>query len=649
MNLKKTLAMLLVLCFMFALLPFGAALAADDGDKADRQPVTGTFGNGFQYKFVPATGVLTIRYTGTGSGSLRAFSAGEEAPWAAFIAEIRELVIEEGVTRIGDSVFANIENLEVVRLPKSIVDIKTNAFTGCNRVMQVLSAGNLAKLTTMLNANNVAELILEEVAEAVNEQAIAYEIQNVTATANAAKQEAAAAGKPVETQVIEIGASTEKEVTVEGNVTTEVNDISHPALQGKMAHVVREITTHADGTKTVKETITSIDDNSYRSEGTHTLDAQGRTVFSEETAVKDGKTTITKVKTQYKNTQDKTGVQVQETVFVEDGLRMIGAVLLNSDGMRATETMYTYKTETDEQGNRTEKLVEAKQTVNEFYENGNMKTSTNTYYTPKDESVAPQLYNEDGSINETGYQINTDNYNYDREDQLQFAEQGGPPIGGRGPAAEGSAQQQGAPQDGSVQNDPQQEQTVSAQSAGPDNAVQQDSNAPQKEEEQGEQDGAAEGTGMRMMAKGNAAPAAEEEKQPEEADLEVAEAAGSTEEPARKRVVVTPAEEEEEGRQLPDENPQSAAAESGDAKPAEGEGSADGAGESVVNKVIVTPAEEEGGQQANDPQQPASAASENPPAQVDAAPAADPPLVGETPAADAVDPPVEQDAVPQGE
>ena len=107
MNLKKILAMLLALCFVFALLPFGAALAADDPDKAEQQLITGTFGNGFEYEFDPVTGVLTIRYTGTGSGNLRAFPAGEKAPWAAFINEIRELVIEGGVTRIGESVFAN--------------------------------------------------------------------------------------------------------------------------------------------------------------------------------------------------------------------------------------------------------------------------------------------------------------------------------------------------------------------------------------------------------------------------------------------------------------------------------------------------------------------------------------------------------------
>lgn len=591
MNLKKTLAMLLTLCFVFALLPFGAALAADGSDKAEQQLITGTFGNGFEYEFDPVTGVLTIRYTGTGSGNLRAFPAGEEAPWAAFINDIRELVIEEGVTRIGESVFANIENLAVVSLPKSIVDINTNAFTGCNNVTQVKAAGNLAELTTMLNANDVTELILEEVAETVNEQTIAYEIQTVTATANAAKQEAASAGKTVETEVIQIGAATEKEVTVEGNVTTEVNDISHPALQGRMAHVVREITTHEDGTKTIKETITSIDDDSYRSVGNHTLDAQGRTVLSEETAVNNGKTTVTKVKTQYKNNQDKTGIQVQETVFVEDGRRMIGTVLLNSNGMRATETMYTYETRTDDEGNEKEVMVEAKQTVNEFYNNGNMKTSTNTYYTPKDETVAPQLYNEDGSINETGYQINTDNYNFDREDQLQFAEQGGPPIG----------------------------------SGGSDNGDSSDG--------QNNADGnASPNSAPKMMMAKMAAPAAEDANNEESAE-QAEDAADPAEDDPADPDAADPVDPEDE--------------------PPAGDAPAAPAGDNPAGDTPAQPSNdppaEPAAPAADEPQQPVADPPSGGSDQPATDPPADPPVADETPAADEADPPLEENPVPQGE
>ncbi|MBR3174767.1 MAG: hypothetical protein IKF55_02740, partial [Oscillospiraceae bacterium] len=324
--------------------------------------------------------------------------------------------------------------------------IETGAFSGCDNITQVHAAGNMTELTTMLRRNNVMELILDQVAQTVNAQTIAVESAAIQNTAAAAKQEAIEEGKQVKTEVINIGESTAKETTVEGNVTTEVNDISHPALQGAMAHVVRVITTNADGTKTVKETITSLNDNSYWSESTSTLDALGREVYSEQKAVKTtddhGKTvtstSITKVKTQYKNNESKSGIQVQETIFEETGRRMIGAVLLNDNGKRAAETMYSYETRTDEQGNQTEVLVQAKQTVNEFYDNGNMKTSTNTYYTPKDSSVAPELYHDDGSIDENADKINTDNYDFQREEILQFAEQGGPPTvagGGEGGGA----------------------------------------------------------------------------------------------------------------------------------------------------------------------------------------------------------------------
>ena len=406
MKKRRGFALALVLCFALSLFVFnGTAYAAQSGN----------LGNGLSWEFDEDTGTLTI----IGNGTLQ-LPTGASAPWAKFADRIKGLVIGEGISIIKDSVFANLTNLNKVTLPKSIKTIEKGAFSGCDKITQVQAAGNMTVLTTMLLKNNVMELILEPVAQTVNAQMIATESAVIQSTAVAAKQQAVAEGKPVKTEVISIGASTPIEVTfneeIEGErVTIEENDISHPILQGAMAHVKRVITTHKDGTKTIKEIITSNDNNSYRSESTSILDTQGRIVYSEETAVRTGtttSTTVTKVKTQYKNTEDKSGVQVQETVFQETGRRMIGAVLLNSDGKRAVETMYTYETRTDGQGNQTEVLVEAKQSVNDFYDNGNMKTSTNTYYAPKDSTVELDLYNEDGSINENASQINIDNFVY---------------------------------------------------------------------------------------------------------------------------------------------------------------------------------------------------------------------------------------------
>ena len=359
MKTRRGFALALVLCFVLSLFAFGGTAYAAQG---------GSFGNGFSWTFQEGTGTLTVN----GNGTLQ-LPSGASAPWAEFADSIRGLVIGEGISTIKDGVFAYLTNLNEVTLPKSMKTIETGAFSGCDNITQVHAAGSMTELTTMLRKNNVMELILDQVAQTVNAQTIAVESAAIQSTAAAAKQEAIEEGKQVKTEVINIGESTAKEITVEGNVTTEVNDISHPALQGAMAHVVRVITTNPDGNKTVKETITSLNDNSYWSESTSTLDALGREVYSEQKAVKTtddhGKTvtstSITKVKTQYKN-ESKSGIQVQETIFEETGRRMIGAVLLNDNGKRAAETMYSYETRTDEQGNQTEVLVQAKQTVNEF-------------------------------------------------------------------------------------------------------------------------------------------------------------------------------------------------------------------------------------------------------------------------------------------
>ena len=73
-----------------------------------------------------ADGVLTI----SGTGAMYDY-AGNDTPWNAYrFSEIKNVVVNEGITRIGDSAFRGFEVAESVLLPESLTSIGNRAFSG---------------------------------------------------------------------------------------------------------------------------------------------------------------------------------------------------------------------------------------------------------------------------------------------------------------------------------------------------------------------------------------------------------------------------------------------------------------------------------------------------------------------------------------
>lgn len=92
-----------------------------------QNPTSGTTGP-LTWKYDTGTKTLTI----SGKGEIT-----EKAPWDAFKETTTNLVIEEGVTSIGGSVFQNFTALISVTFPKSLTRILALAFDGCNKLPSV--------------------------------------------------------------------------------------------------------------------------------------------------------------------------------------------------------------------------------------------------------------------------------------------------------------------------------------------------------------------------------------------------------------------------------------------------------------------------------------------------------------------------------
>ena len=92
----------------------------------------GTCGDDLRWNFDSSTGMLAI--SGTGEMTDYFF---DDAPWNAFLAQITQIEIEDGVTSIGNWAFYNCSELISVTIPVSMMRIGEFAFLVCESLASV--------------------------------------------------------------------------------------------------------------------------------------------------------------------------------------------------------------------------------------------------------------------------------------------------------------------------------------------------------------------------------------------------------------------------------------------------------------------------------------------------------------------------------
>ena len=113
---------------MTILLPL-AALADDSGKCGDN--LTWTYDS--------ATETLTISGNGPMWHYNLYFGEGSKAPWVhyGFYYSIKAIIIENGVTSIGDSAFSGCSGLTSINIPNSVTSIEDYAFYGCSSLASI--------------------------------------------------------------------------------------------------------------------------------------------------------------------------------------------------------------------------------------------------------------------------------------------------------------------------------------------------------------------------------------------------------------------------------------------------------------------------------------------------------------------------------
>ena len=92
---------------------------------------SGTCGDNLTWELTPDS-VLTI----SGTGAMYGYTSTSQ-PWSSYRSTIKSVVIEDGVTSIGDMAFYLCSSLTSITIPNSVTLIGSSAFSGCSNITEV--------------------------------------------------------------------------------------------------------------------------------------------------------------------------------------------------------------------------------------------------------------------------------------------------------------------------------------------------------------------------------------------------------------------------------------------------------------------------------------------------------------------------------
>ena len=119
---KTMLPILVILCL-------STFAAADDGEIAGAD-----FNDGTMHWSISTDGVLTI----SGEGDMPDYTSSTDSPWYDYSGYILSIVVEDGVTKIGDSSFCHLDKMVSISLPNSVTAFGYNSFYDCRSMESIV-------------------------------------------------------------------------------------------------------------------------------------------------------------------------------------------------------------------------------------------------------------------------------------------------------------------------------------------------------------------------------------------------------------------------------------------------------------------------------------------------------------------------------
>ena len=97
-----------------------------------------------------------------GAGAMPDYSSESPAPWSYYSSYIEGIVIEEGVTTIGDSAFAGCSNMTEAAISDSVASVGNYAFSGCSSLRVAHYSGTESQWNSIQIGNNNDPLVYAE-------------------------------------------------------------------------------------------------------------------------------------------------------------------------------------------------------------------------------------------------------------------------------------------------------------------------------------------------------------------------------------------------------------------------------------------------------------------------------------------------------
>ena len=212
-------------------------------------PSNGVCGENFSFSYVD--GRLTI----FGNGPMPDFDYSNKAPWDVADSPIKEIIIREGITSVGNFAFSNCYQLEKLYLPSTLTSIGESAFTGCN-VSAIIIPDKVKTIgsSAFSYCDNLTDLTLSSDLETIGESAFynCLKLQNVTIPANVSKIESSAFSACTSLTKIQVDPSNASYISDDSGVLFNKDMTTLVQLPGGFA-----------GTYTVPDTVTAIGDRAF--------------------------------------------------------------------------------------------------------------------------------------------------------------------------------------------------------------------------------------------------------------------------------------------------------------------------------------------------------------------------------------------------
>ena len=129
---KRIVSLLLALSLILSMIPTGLAVEAVG---------SGNCGESVFWE-LDSEGTLTI----SGTGIMSDYASASESPWYSQRSAIEKIVVEDGVTAIGDRAFYNCNALTEVTIGSDVIIIGTYAFQGATALQDIIIPANVTEL-----------------------------------------------------------------------------------------------------------------------------------------------------------------------------------------------------------------------------------------------------------------------------------------------------------------------------------------------------------------------------------------------------------------------------------------------------------------------------------------------------------------------